>query len=335
MKVGIAGVGFMGRTHAAGWRRAGFQVTGLLAESEAEAAGLAAETGARVYRDLGSLLAEVDVLDVCSPTHLHAGMVIEAAGRGRAVVCEKPLARSLEDGRAMIQACRKAHVPLLMAHVLRFFPEYEIALSRVAAGELGRLGTLRFERLSYRPKKPAGNWFLDEDKSGGIILDLMIHDMDMARALAGEVRRVYAKRIASLDPAAPVDYGQAILTHAGGALSHIAGAWAYPPGHFRTGYEICGQKGILRHDSSPEAPVNSFLMARPGEAPDVGLPSSPLAVSPYDAEIGEFARCLELGTKPRVGPEDGLAALQIALGAIESARTGQAVELSVLPEVAP
>jgi predicted dehydrogenase len=220
-----------------------------------------------------------------------------------------------------------------MAHVLRFFPEYELAMARVASGDLGRLGTLRFDRLSYRPKKPAGNWFLDEQKSGGIILDLMIHDMDMARALAGDVERVFARRIASLDPQAPVDYGSAILTHRGGALSHIAGAWAYPPGHFRTGFEICGERGILRHDSAAEAPVNSFLAARPGEAPDVGLPSSPLAVSPYDAEIGEFAAFLKGGKEPRVGAEDGLAALQIALAAIESATTGQAVELVPLPEV--
>jgi predicted dehydrogenase len=334
MKVGIAGVGFMGRTHAAGWRRAGFTVAGLLAETADEAAPLAAETGAKVYRDLPSMLAEVDVLDVCSPTHLHAPMVLAAAGAGRAVVCEKPLARRVADGEAMIEACRAAHVPLYIAHVLRWFPEYSLARERVAAGAVGRIGTMRFERLSYRPKKAVGNWFLDEDKSGGIILDLMIHDIDFARWIGGEVSRVFARRVACADPAAPIDYGTAILTHESGALSHIAGAWAYPPGVFRTGFEISGDRGVLRHDSAAESPIESFLAARSGEAPDVGLPSSPLALSPYDAEIAEFADCLRTGGKARVAPEDGLAALRIALAALESAKNGTAVELARLEEKA-
>ncbi len=333
MKIGIAGVGFMGRAHAGAWRRAGHEVAGLLAETEEEARGLAAETGARVYVSLAAMLREVEALDVCSPTHLHAPMVLEAAAARKPVVCEKPLARDLEGARAMVAACRGAGVPLHMAHVLRWFPEYALAKERVAAGEVGRIGTMRFERLSYRPKKPAGNWFLDEAKSGGIILDLMIHDLDMARWIGGEVRRVYARRVASLDPAAPVDYALAILTHESGALSHVAGAWAYPPPVFRTGFEISGDRGTLRHDSAAESPVESFLAARPGEAPDVGLPSSPLALSPYEAEIAEIAAALEGGAPPRVRAEDGLAALQIALAAIESAKSGRAVELAPLPEV--
>ena len=327
MRIGIAGAGFMGRTHASGWKRAGCAVAGLLAETEEEARQLASETGAKVYRDLDAMLAEVDVLDVCSPTHLHAGMVLRGADRGKAIVCEKPLARTEADARAMIAACCRAGTPLFMAHVLRWFPEYALARERAAAGAIGRIGTMRFERLSYRPKKPAGNWFLDEEKSGGIILDLMIHDIDFARWLAGDVTRVFARRIASADPGAPVDYGAAMLTHASGALSHVAGAWAYPPGVFRTGFEISGERGMLRHDSATESPIESFLASKQGEAPDVGLPSSPLALSPYDAEIAEFASCLETGAAARVAPEDGLEALRIALAAIKSAKTGRAVEL--------
>jgi predicted dehydrogenase len=101
---------------------------------------------------------------------------------------------------------------------------------------------LRLARGSYRPKKPEGNWFLDEEKSGGILMDFMIHDYDYARWIAGEVESVFAQKIAA-DQTASVDYGLVILRHTGGALSHIAGSWAYPPPTaFRTGFEIAGME---------------------------------------------------------------------------------------------
>lgn len=328
MRIGIIGSGFMGSAHAAAWLKAGARVVGILAETRAEAQPLASRCGAAAYEELELLLRDVEVLDVCSPTQLHARYVIAAAKAGRHAVCEKPLARREDEARAMIEACEAAGTRLFVAHVLRYFPEYALAKARVEAGDIGDVGTLRFERLSYRPKKPAGNWFLDEEKSGGIILDLMIHDIDMARWIAGDAARVYAKRISEAAPESPVDYGSITITHGSGALSHIAGAWAYPPPVFRTGFEICGSSGVLRHDSSSEAPVASFLSAKPGEAPDVGLPSSPLATSPYELEIADFADCLESGREPRVSARDGYEALRIALAAIESARGGRAVELT-------
>ncbi|MGA2547916.1 MAG: Gfo/Idh/MocA family oxidoreductase [Rectinemataceae bacterium] len=333
MRVGVIGAGFMGSVHAAAWKKAGAEIVGILAETVEEAQPLAARLGARAYAELGSMLGDIEVLDICSPTHLHARQALAAAAAGRQIVCEKPLARNAEDGAAMIGACRKAGVHLMVAHVVRWFPEYELAKARAEAGDIGEIATLRFERLSYRPKKPLGNWFLDEAKSGGIILDLMIHDIDMARWIAGEARRVYARRVSQAAPDSPVDYGSLTITHESGSLSHIAGAWAYPPPVFRTGFEICGSKGVLRHDSAAESPVASFLASRSGEAPDVGLPSSPLAEDPYEREIAEFAACIESGLEPRVTAEDGLAALRIAVAAMESARTGRAVEIA--PETGP
>ena len=119
---------------------------------------------------------------------------------------------------------------------------------------------LRLARGSYRPKQPAGNWFLDVEKSGGLLLDLMIHDFDYARWVAGEVESVFARSIGSPRPGrARVDYGLAILRHRGGALSHVAGAWAYPPPTFRTGLEIAGDGGLIEFDSTATAPIELLL----------------------------------------------------------------------------
>jgi predicted dehydrogenase len=312
----------MGTMHAPAWIAAGATIAGCLAETEHEASRLADECGARVYPNYAALLADVDVVDICTPTHLHAEMALAAAAAGRHIVCEKPLARTVAEAQAVVAACRRAGVQLLVAQVVRFFPEYALAKAQVDAGHIGRPAVLRLARCSYRPRRPTNNWFLDEAKSGGLILDLMIHDFDYARWVAGEVESVYAKRTE------PGHYALAILTHRGGALSHIAGAWAYPPPNFRTSLEIAGDAGLIEVDSAASAPIETLLQqAEAGGVPAVGVPARPLRENPYALEIKEFYRTLTEGRPARVSAEDGLAAVQIAHAAIESARTGRPVRL--------
>jgi myo-inositol 2-dehydrogenase / D-chiro-inositol 1-dehydrogenase len=243
------------------------------------------------------------------------------------------LARNTKQAQEIVTACRKAGVQLLVAHVVRFFPEYALAHSAVAEGQIGKPAVIRLHRGSYRPKKPAGNWFLDEDKSGGILMDLMIHDYDYARWVAGEVETVSARRVTELHPAALVDYGLVILGHRSGALSHIAGAWAYPPPTIRTHLEIAGDGGLIEFDSDGTAPIQNLILKTGGsDAPDVALPSSPVSESPYTTQIKEFYNALAGGAAARVSATDGLVAVQIAEAALQSARVGQPVKLESLAE---
>jgi predicted dehydrogenase len=333
MKVGIVGVGFMGATHAAGWAETPAEIVGFTAETPTEAVAISEQYETNTYRSLENMLPDVDVVDICSPTHLHHEMALKAAAAGKHIVCEKPLARTTKQAREILAACQKAGVQLLVAHVVRFFPEYALARSAVAEGQIGRPGVIRLHRGSYRPKKPAGNWFLDEVKSGGILMDLMIHDYDYARWVAGDVEVVSARRVTQRHPEAPVDYGLVILSHRSGALSHIAGAWAYPPPTFRTHLEIAGDQGLIQFDSDATAPIQNLILKKGGlDSPDVGLPSSPVSESPYTAQLKEFYRALADGAAARVSAADGLAAVQIAEAALESAHTGQPVRLQPLPE---
>ncbi|MCI0521410.1 MAG: Gfo/Idh/MocA family oxidoreductase [Chloroflexi bacterium] len=335
MKVGIAGVGFMGSTHAAGWAQTGAEIAGFIAETVEEAQPLAVQYGVQIYPDLAAMLAEVDVVDLCTPTHLHHAMALQAAAAGKHIVCEKPLARTAAQAREMVAACRTAGVRLLVAHVVRFFPEYALAQAAIAEGQIGKPGVIRLSRGSYRPKKPVGNWFLDEKKSGGILMDLMIHDYDYARWIGGEVESVFARRVTAGRPKAAVDYGLAILKHRNGALSHIAGAWAYPPPTFRTRLEISGDCGMVEFDSEATAPILSLVQRLGGDAPDVALPSSPVNESPYTTQIKEFYAALLEGKPVRISAEDGLAAVEIAEAAMQSALSGQAVYLDETAEAQP
>lgn len=334
MRVGIVGTGFMGSTHAAAWSTTEASLAGFVSLSRAMAEPLAQEYQATAYDSFTAMLDEIDVVDICTPTYLHHDMVLEAAEAGKDIICEKPLARTVEEGQAMIAACAEAGVQLIVAHVVRFFPEYALARKKVKAGELGDLAILRLTRGTFQPKKATDNWFVDFAKSGGMMLDLMIHDLDYARWVAGEVETVYAKKVSSQYTGAAGDHGLIIMRHRSGAISHVEGSWAYPPPLFRTRFEIAGSNGLLQHDSTATAAIGLHLHGAGDEdIPDVPLPSSPLSEDPYATQIKAFYRSLANGEPAPVSGADGLAALQLALAGIQSAESGRPVAIEPLPEL--
>lgn len=333
MRVGIVGAGFMGTTHATAWAETEATIAGFVSKPAMDAQALAAQYNAKAYPDFEAILADVDVVDICTPTHLHHQMVLKAARAGKDIICEKPLARTVEQGQAMIAECETAGVKLLVGHVVRFVPDYARAKAIIDKGDIGRPAVIRLTRGTFRPKKAADNWFVDPDKSGGMMFDLMIHDFDYARWLAGEVETVFAKSISSNHPELPLDHGLAILKHRNGAISHIEGAWAYPPPLFRTRLEVSGSKGWLEADSGKTAAIGLHLHQQQTHTPDVPVSNRPLHESPYTTEIKAFYNALAHGMPVPISAVDGLAAVQIASAAIESAKTGVAITLKSLPEV--
>ena len=132
MRVGIIGTGAMGQTHAQAWTQTPAKISGFVSKSDETADALAKQYNAKRYPSLARMLPEIDVLDICTPTHLHRDMCLAAAAAGVHVVCEKPLARTLSQAKEMIAACEQAGVKLLVAHVVRFFPEYALTKQTVA-----------------------------------------------------------------------------------------------------------------------------------------------------------------------------------------------------------
>ncbi len=329
MRVGIVGTGAMGTTHAASWAETPAQIAGFCAETVAGAAALADQYRAKAFVSLEAMLPEVDVVDICTPTYLHPEQVRLAAAAGKDIVCEKPLALDVKSAAEMLKICDDAGVRLLVAHVLRYFPEYAAAKKMVTEGKLGKPGTIHLRRCNYRPKKAAGNWFLDDRKSGGLLMDLSIHDFDYARWVAGEVETVFSATVSAVNHDAPIDYALTILTHENGALTHVIGGWAYPAPNFQTGLDINCERGNIRFDSVDSSPIR-VLIREDGNAPDVGLPGSPLAESPYTAQLREFYNAITDGAEVRVTALDGLKAVQIACAARESVAAGMPVSIESL-----
>jgi predicted dehydrogenase len=282
LKVGIVGSGSMGQVHAAAWAQTPAKLIGIHSRDAARVQQLTDRYQLAAYDSLDGLLADVDVIDICTPTHLHYDMVVQAAQAGKQIICEKPLARTYADAQAMVRICQQQGVQLLVAHVVRFFPEYARAKALIDQGVIGDVAVVRLTRAAYQPQVTGDNWFLDAAKSGGMILDLMIHDFDYARWVAGEVRSVYTRSIRGRDPQAPEDYAIALLQHTSGAISNIEGGWAYPPPLFRTALEVAGSAGLIEHPAESSHPLTVHKKAKgAGEVAEVALPLSPLVEDPY------------------------------------------------------
>jgi len=128
----------------------------------------------------------VELVDVCTPTHLHKEMTLEAISHGKHVITEKPIALSFADAREMYDAAEKQGVQLYVAHVVQFTREIEVLRQVVADGRYGRPLDACFERLTACPKWSQGGWLLDKSKSGLIPFDLHIHDLDVIVSIFGK-----------------------------------------------------------------------------------------------------------------------------------------------------
>lgn len=330
MRVGIIGAGSMGRTHAAGWAGTDAQVVGVADPDPEKGRALAAQYGWKHVNHMEDLLADVDIVDICTPTPLHYEMVMQAAAAGKQILCEKPIALTVARGKEMIAACQAAGVRLFIGMVVHFFPEYMATKRAIDAGEIGAPQVIRLTRASYRPQRPADDWFMDERKSGGMMIDLMIHDFEIAYWFAGPVERVFAKNIRSRYPDKLEDHALAILRFKSGALAHIEGSWAYPKPIFNYKIEVAGDAGLIEFDSAAAMPIIARLHQAEGAASDVALPGSPLAVDPWAAEVWHFWDAIKNDRPFAVTAEDALVGLQIALAARQSAQTGEPVALEPL-----
>src|SRR5665648_218134 len=251
LRVGMIGAGGVSHAHAPHWLALDVDVS---VYALAGADELAARYGLTAVRTLEQLLLTTDVIDICTPTVTHRELTLAAIGAGKNVLCEKPLGRTVEDAKAIAAAAHAANVQVYPAHVVRFFPEYAAMHAAVEQGKIGQPAVLRFTRGG---EGATSDWFFDEAQSGGIILDQMIHDLDQARWIAGEVVQVYAvQNPPTVRGSVPRNVVVHVtLTHLNGAISHIQGIWGPRGMDFRTSFDVAGDAGVLRFDSSASGTV--------------------------------------------------------------------------------
>jgi len=194
MKIGVLGSGFMGGTHARAFAKIpDAQVVAVSSRSLEKAQKLAQEVGARATTNDVEIIEDpsIEAVSITIPTHLHREFTVAALKAGKHVLLEKPFGLSEADCDAMMQEHRQSKRLLMIAHVLRFWPEYERLVEIVQSGALGKPLSALATRLSVPPGW--AQWFHDPALSGGAVLDLMIHDLDALNWVLGEPKSVYAR----------------------------------------------------------------------------------------------------------------------------------------------
>ncbi|SEF13263.1 Predicted dehydrogenase [Arthrobacter alpinus] len=320
LRVGLIGAGTIARVHAAAWSKIGVDLV-VFASSAAQE--LADAYGGTAVASLPEMLAGVDVVDICTPTASHSAIARAALNANCDVICEKPLARTVDEARQLVNLARERGRHLLPAHVVRYFPEYVKAQQAIVAGRLGQLAVLRFSRTGAFP---TAGWFADDNESGGIVLDQMIHDIDQAIWLAGPVTTVHGSENQVTTETGAVTTAHALLTHESGAISHCRSFWGSPTTEFAYTFQVAGSRGNLEFDSRTSTGIRLDGGAR-SAAPtsDTHLPKIDATNSPYLHELSNFFHRITLGSASSVESHDGLKAVEIASAVSQSIKSGNPI----------
>lgn len=309
LKVGLVGAGRIAASHIDAWQAIGAE---CVIFSRTRPTALAARHGIEIADHVDALLDRVDVVGILAPTPTHPDFALRAIARGRHVVCEKPLAVNAAEAQRMVEAAATAGVRLFPAHVVRYFSEYERIQREIARGAIGALRTLR---LSRSGSGPVAGWFYDEHAGGGLIRDLLIHDIDQALWLAGPVATVQAEQDPpSVDGRSSTPVTATVrLEHTSGVTTRIDGGWLGGDAPFRTTIEAVAAGGVLAYDSAAGSdiapPADGYL---PPATED----------HPYRAQIADFAEAIRTGREARVTPADGVAAVAAVDAAYASLAAG-------------
>ena len=274
------------------------------------------------YMSIEELLANESISAVCigSANARHREDVEMVAEAGKNVMVEKPIATTTEDAESMIAKCRKEGVFLQVAFVMRYSPIALEAKNVIDGGSVGEIFAISGTNHGSMP----GGWFVDGELSGGgAILDHTVHVADLMNwYLGSRARRVFALGGNRLYEGLGIDDSGFVLVQYDGAVGSIDPSWSRPEGH-----PIWGDVRMRVFGSDATLEINGFNqnmgLTRKGER---------LNLIGYGSDV-DFYACRDLvestlkGTAPRATGEDGLAALEIALGAYESIRTGKPVSL--------
>ena len=268
----------------------------------------------------------IDAVYISTTNELHHPQAIAAARAGKHVLCEKPLALTLDDARAMVEACRAAGVTMGTNHHLRNAASHRAIRRLVMDGAIGQLLAARVFHAVYLPPHLQG-WRIDRpDAGGGVILDITVHDADTLRHDLGDVNVLEITAMTAshgMGRDGLEDTVMGVMRFDNGVLAQFHDAFTVA--HTGTGIEIHGTEGsILGRDVMTQRPIGTVILRRGDreEIVDIGQPNNL-----YERSVARFEAAIRGDGPPAATGEDGIASLAVALAARESASTGRAVRL--------
>ncbi len=307
IQIGIVGIGFMGMIHyLAAQKLKGAKITAICSRDKKKLAGdwrgIRGNFGppgekmklkkVRPYEHFHDMLADpdIDLIDVCNPTHVHPQTAIQALEAGKHVLVEKAIALNAADADAMLAAAKKAGKLLMVAHVLPFVPEFAFAVQAVRGGKYGKLLAATFQRVISKPDWSAD--IGDAAKTGGPAVDLHIHDTHFIGLLCGVPRQVFATGV--VENGTVVHLTTQYLYGSGGpSVTCTSGAITMKGRPFIHGFEIYLEKATLIYDGS--RPLQLLTANGKVKAP---LKAGGDVLKAFTTEIQTAVDAVETGKEP-------------------------------------
>ena len=335
MKFAVLGLGFMGSTHVKALRNIpGVELVAVCSYDDVALSGdfrhiqgnlggpgeVMDFSAVRKYREIEQVVAdpEVEAVDLCLPTDLHADATIAALRSGKHVLVEKPMALDGAAADRMVAESRNTGKILMTAQVLRFFPAYIALRDAIGQGKLGPMRSAIFRRRCAAPSW--GGWLNRPEISGGGVFDLLIHDVDMCLHLFGKPQSVSATGYEDL--ARGIDIIHAQFHYSGAVSVLVTGGWHHPKAYpFAMEYTVVTDGGTLDFSSAGREPA---LYRADGVEEKLRLPEQ----DGYAAEIQYFVDCCRTGQPPAICPPGESAdAVKLARRMLEArSRNGEKIE---------
>jgi predicted dehydrogenase len=337
VNVAVVGLGFMGVTHlraylalpsariAAVCDAVRLPVGGVLqgvAGNIKKSGDIDLGPRVKVFRKLEEVLAdpEVDLVDLCTPTPLHAEQAVAALKAGKHVLCEKPLARTSAAAREIVNVAESSPGFFMPAMCMRFWPGWSWLKQSVEKGAYGKLLAARFRRVSERPGWSGQGTYAGGMDLGGALFDLHIHDSDFAQFLCGRPDAVFSTGV--MDAAGSIDHVVTQYIYPGGPAVYAEGSWLQTKG-FDMAFTVHCERATL--DFSFARGADALQISEPGQDTRSIHFDEP---DGYGAEIRYFVECVANRRRPAmVTARDGLTALEICEAEEKSIRTGLVAKL--------
>ncbi|MCS7066116.1 MAG: Gfo/Idh/MocA family oxidoreductase, partial [Fimbriimonadales bacterium] len=303
------------------------RLQGVYDENPAAAEQAASELETSPYSTLSALLEDeaTQAVIIATPPFTHAELVQSALEHGKHVFCEKPMALRMEDCDAMLQAAQRAQRLLMVGHVLRLFPLFWLSRQLLNEGRIGRLLAVNVRRTGYDIELFSKGWRRVEAQSGGLVVEMNVHELDYMRWLGGEVKRVCAQGIRPMPGTDFVQHWQGLLEFEAGAVGTLEASMIDALGGYQV--HLVGERGSMRHGGfGGELVVRSVDGEEERFTPEqVGTPD------PYLWELVAFVRSIVLGEPLPFDGYDGRQAVALALACLQSMQTGNSLPPSKPP----
>ena len=304
------------------------------------AAELAAQYGGKAYESAEAMLADpaIDAVSVCVANHAHAPITIAALKAGKHVLCEKPMATTLEECEEMVKTAHEAGKFLMIGHNQRLAKAHAVAKELIDQGMIGRIISFRTtfghggpETWSVDPGK--NTWFFDKNKAAmGAMADLGIHKTDLIQFLTGQHVVRTTARVVTLDKKDASgqligvdDNAICIYEMSGGTMGTMTASWTYY-GAEDNSTILYGEKGIMRIYDDPAHSIVVKLADGTEKVYDV----EQIQTNDNQTKSGVidlWMNCLETNTPPEISGEEALYAMRAVFASLESAKAGTAVDI--------